>query len=384
MPDAAPERSDTRTYWDVHHAALLSRAQELKERLEDYARRRELEVGPDGFQQELEKNEILVKDPAIGKAEMTVVEGRRFIRVTHAPTELSFLFLDADSVPRDSKHLRQIIARQFFDAGSDRADGRRGRNPVVIWQRDGRTIETEFHEKPRFPSRDWWRQYWQATYKAPTSSTLRYGLFMGAVQGLLALGVGGLKLLLLGSPISLAPVVFTIVFGTAVGVYISTYRNWTYRGSAFAQLLKSALISAAFAYPVIVFTNGLLSLTLIANAVILFNIGLNNLGKVAWQAIPKMFERHQHYQAGRPLFWGFKVGDMLNQGFYLINWTLRLIALLIPTWAGYAPMTLGIGVGIGVSYWYAKRRHYPEAAQMREQPRLLLRRGRDAIRGLFR
>ena len=375
----APERADARTSWDSRKSVLLSRAQMMKDRLDDYSRRRELEIGPAEFERELEKNRIAVADPELGKAEMTVVDGRRFVRVVHAPSELSFLFLDADTISRDSRHLRQIIARQFFDAGSNRADGRRGRDPVVVWQKDGRTIETEFHEKPAFPSADWWRQYWRATYKAPTSKTLGFGLFMGGVQGLLSWGV----LLLTGTAVSLTSIAFTAAFGALIGAYMSLYRNWTYRGSALSQILKSALISLAFAYPLIILTKGLLSLTLASNILLLFNVGLNNTGKVAWQAIPKMFEKYQHYRSSLPLFWGFKLGDLLNQGSYLINWTLRLIALLIPTWTGYAPLLIGMGVALLASYWYAKLNHYPEAAQMFEKPRRLLQRGRDAVRGFF-
>jgi len=54
---------------------------------------------------------------------MTTVDGIPFIRVVHEPTQMSLLFLDVDAVSRKSKHLKQIIARQLFDAGSERKDG---------------------------------------------------------------------------------------------------------------------------------------------------------------------------------------------------------------------------------------------------------------------
>jgi hypothetical protein len=184
---------------------------------------------------------------------------------------------------------------------------------------------------------------------------------MGTAQAVLALGLAAFHLMMAGTAIAWAPIVFTLVFGTVIGTFMSTYRNWTYRGPWYSQLVKSALISAAFAYPLTLLTH---HWSVTANALILLNIGLNNAGKVAWQAIPRMFEKYHHYQAVRPLVWSFKVGDLLNQGLYLINWFLRFIALCIPTWLGYLPMLIGIVVGVIASFVYAKVNRYPEAARM--------------------
>ncbi|MBI4061567.1 MAG: hypothetical protein HY403_09065 [Elusimicrobia bacterium] len=384
-PSAAAPRRDSRRRWEANREAILGEVESLRSRLAHDAGRRLEEIGAEAFERELDKSKISVREPGLGKAVMTKVDQSRMIRVVHAPTELAFIFVDADAVPRDSRHLRQVIGRQFFDAGEDRADGRRGRSVVVAWRRDGQIDSLEFHGKPRLWSRAWWRSYWDATYKTPARGDVVFGVLMGGIQGALALGLGAVKLAMLGTPLMLAPVFFTMGFGLAIGVFISTYKNWTYRGRRVSQFLKAATISLAFAYPVVIFTQGLgaVALTgagLLTHAHVLSNVALNNVGKVAWQQIPAMGEKYRLLTG--TLFWDIKKAAAVNQGFYLINWTLRLGDLLdIP--GGKLIFLAGLPLAMAISYWYARKHGFSEAEEMRGLPARLGRRGTDAVRRII-
>jgi hypothetical protein len=205
---------------------------------------------------------------------------------------------------------------------------------------------------------------------------------MGVAQGVLVLGVAAFHLFWAGAAIAWAPIVFTAAFSAAIGVFMCTYRDWSSRGRWYSRIIKLALVSAAFAYPVILLTKGLWSVSMIGNLLVLFNVGLYNAGNVAWQALPQMFEKYRHHQAVRPLLWGFRVSDVLGQGVYLITGTLRMIALLIPTWFGYIPMLIGIVAGIVSSYWYARKNRFPEAARMIRKPLRWLQSARKALIGV--
>ncbi len=373
---AAPPRRDSQRHWQRHRETILNDVEILRSKLSRYASQQEEAIGVRAFEQELDKSKVSVQEPGLGKAVMTTVDRRRIIRVVHAPTELSLLLIDESAVSKNSRHLRRLIGRQFFDAGTERPDGRNGRATIVLWQREGAIASIEFHEKPRFWSRRWWKSYWDATYKTPDGSDMVFGITMGLLQGALALGLGELKSSMLGTPLEWTPIVFTMGFGFFICTFVSTYTNWTYRGSKISQFLKSALISLAFAYPVIISTQGLgaVALTssgLLMHAHVFSNVALNNMGKVAWQQIPVIGEKHRQFTG--KLFWKIKKSAMVNQGFYTINWTLRLADLLgIP--GGRLIFLAGLPLAMIISYWYARRHGFPEAAHMRELPARLYRR----------
>jgi len=92
---------------------------------------------------------------------------------------------------------------------------------------------------------------------------------MGTAQGVLSWIVAVLSHHLNGVPISLTPIAFTIVYGTLIGIFMSTYINWTYRGPVISQFFKSALISAIYAFPLILFTHGFAAMTLLVVALTL-------------------------------------------------------------------------------------------------------------------
>ena len=291
------------------------------------------------------------------------------------------LFLD-ESVSRDSRHLRQFLSRQFFDAGSGRKDGKRGRNSIMVWSRMGQAAEALFYEKPRPSQGAWWKHYWHATYKSPARSDFLFGGILGTLQGVLAWGLSGLKLWLWGAPLVLAPILFTAGFGFFVGTFISTYRNWTYRGHWAIRAIKLAGIGVIFSYLLIAFMSGWGALRSPGEHLrIGSNVGVNIPGKAAWAEIARIGEKHNQFR--EPLPFNIKRSAVVHQFFYHINWIFR-IAHLMGLPGGLALFIAGVPFGLWLSYLYAKKKGYPEAEEIRQRPKILARRFRDGMRRLVR
>ena len=164
---------------------------------------------------------------------------------------------------------------------------------------------------------------------------------------------------------------FSWNFPSIVGVFISTYKNWTYRGSWPRQYAKLSLLSMFFAYPMVMAIQGSAAIGLVATHVhVLSNMVLNNAGKTIWAQIPRMGDRHRQFT--KPLPGGVKRSGVMNQSFYMINWTLRL-ADLIQVPGGKIIFIGAMPLGLLLSYWYAKSHGFPEAEEMRQALRKCLR-----------
>ncbi len=407
-PAMAVPAKDSRRAWEANRGAILAQAQILRERVEALAQRRWHELGADDFQDAVEKGKIFLDDSILGRGEINSlqVDGKRvwFVRVVHAPTQLSIFFLD-QNIPRDidgvhngfasshlsiirllvkihdvlcGSHLRQIMARQVIDAGANRKDGEKGRNVVIAWerngftpwQRGGRVTVTDFREKPVYHSRAWWKAYWYATWKMPIFRDLAFGVSLGLLQGVLMY-----KVISYGGGTSLIPVMYTTFFGALIGTLISTYKNWTYRGTALSQYVKIFSISLLFAFPVeismFISAHGLSAMLHLAvlwamTSHVFFNGWINNLGKAVWAQIPRMVDSHRQF---RKLPWGIKikVGDYIYQFFYMVNWTLRSLHLVHVPHA-MAIFIAGMGIGALLAYLYAKSFNFPDADEMLQAP----------------
>ncbi len=320
--------------------------------------------GPGGLVDLMNKSAIAVETP-IGQAKMTLIDGQPFVRVAHRSTGLALLMLDEAKIAVDSGHLRRVVARQIVD---------RGRTPVLVWQRDGRVLSTEAVRRPTPLQARWWKNYWRATYQRPELSDVRLAIPTAMIHGLLTTGLQEAKSLLLGPMPALdfwAPVLFTMGFGLFISVFLQTYKNWVFRGTWLKQLLKAAVISTCFAYPVLLLTQGAGALALLATHLHLaYNVILNNLGGVVWRQIPRMADKHRIY--GSQLVLGMKKESVVYQGNYLINWTLRLGDLLhVP--GGLAVFLVSIPFGLFMAYLFAVKHGLPEAARMRAAPRSLVK-----------
>ena len=369
-------RGDWARLWDgaASRGRMIEEARALRRRVELRSEELRRELGEDGLRQQMSKGAVLIEDGS-GQAKMTLIDGHPFVRVLHKASGLSVLLLDADSISKDSAHLRRVVARQLFDGGG------RGRSSVVVWERRGEVLSTEAVSRPSPASLAWWKQYWRATYQRPSRADVKLAVGMSLVQGALALALGGLKSAL-GSPAAswtafAAPVVFTMAFGFGVGSYIVTYKNWVFRGRWLSQMAKAALISTAFAYPVLLITQGWAAVgTWLVHAHVLYNVFLNNLGGVVWRQIPRLAERHRLYAGA--YVWGVKKENLFFNLNYLINWTLRLGDLLhVP--GGLALFLASIPGAVVATYAFARWHALPEAREMRAAPGRLLRRLAAAI-----
>ncbi len=364
---AGPSRAEKD--WSLRRETVLRDATELRRRLEAWAARREAEVGPEAFREEINQDRTHIEDPLLGRAELNTIDGVRVVRVAHAPTELAVIFAESGPVSPASRHFKQVVARHHIDGGRRRRDGQTGRDLIVVWERGGNGVGEDIRPRPSPWSPAWYTDYWRATWKRPGQGDVILGLLSGAAQGLLALTLSGLKIWA-GTSTSIIwfPIIFTMAFGSVIGVFASTYINWTIRGTQRSQWVKSGVVSVLFAYPVALATFGLAALLpwtlggLLLQGHIAMNVALNNLGKVAWQQYSKMGRDNRRFNKTLPL--GINHASAVHQSLYLINWTFRLGDLMgVPL--GKAAFILSIPLARTIVLRYAERQGFPEAAEIR-------------------
>ncbi len=365
--------------WPAVRSAVLGQAARLREGLDARADEMRSKLSAAAFQEALDTNAIRHEDES-GRAELNAVDRQPVRRVVHDPTDLSVLFVDADKVSPDSAHLRQFVARQHIDAGTGRVDRKAGRDVVLVWERADKPISEQFLARPARGSLAWWKDYWHATWKRPSrTDVLVIGPVIGAgLQGGLAYGVEkALVLMHWSHGVDMLPILFTMGFGLVLGIFNSTYRNWTYRGNLRAQIAKSAVISVLFAYPVSSASHGIGYFNpatlqgLKHNASNLLNVFFNNKGKVAWQQASRMGEAHRLYAKKLPL--GINRAAVAYQLMYTINWFFRLLPLIAmhlstPVFVGAWTIFLSsIVFSRKFVKDYAQRHGFEEAAQIAQK-----------------
>lgn len=271
----------------------------------DKARR---EMGEAEFKKSVDSNLQKFKSE-MGSVRLTLIDGEVVERVRPAQSEKVFVIVDKNKVDKVSSHLLQMyIPRQHIDGGSSRIDGQRGRDVVLVWSDGHKEVSVE--EKPRPPrmSLQWWKEYAQATYKAPTKKDVYFGLFSASVQVAFAAGVSQAKVALDPSAGFLtAPLLMNAIFGSVIGTYSATYVNWVYRGGTKAdsptkirlkQIAKSSVVSVLYAYTLVMATAGgidsvsFMSLAGLQNHLHVWtNIFFNNMAKVEFAQWAKVLEK---------------------------------------------------------------------------------------------
>lgn len=273
-------------------------------------------------------NELIVTNKIFavnlhGKAELNIIDDQPFVRVTHNRTEISFLIIEENTIVLDSPHFRQYLARQHIDAGSSRSDGQHGRDVVIISRSQrlkevtnsqnpiiaGKNLDDEaiFFEQERYQKIDrpspfstrWWESYAQATYKPPSLATAKFGIFCGIAQGLLGLCVAGMKKLVDPAlAMQLAPAYLSAVWGSVIGFYVSTYKNWINRGSIFSRTMKSSVNGLLFGYSLValIHPSGIEAFSILDPAGVLLhgsiisNVVANNFAKIHWNDFVRVRE----------------------------------------------------------------------------------------------
>ena len=236
------------------------------------------QVGPEKFVADhLDTNKVVYTDPVLGKMEFTNIDGHPVGKVTHQASGVSFLIYDENEIERASKHLEQYIARQHYDAGATRKEThyvdkngkkkkiRAGRDVILmgIKTEQPNDISVEVSGRKRG-----FKNWWNATYKAPTKRNVIEGFFSGILQfgsswALAEMVAHALPGYVHGdTPLMVAG--FTFAFGTVIGIWNSFYQNWRSRGPKYVRDLKAMSLSLAYYFGVAVITGaGAQELTLI-------------------------------------------------------------------------------------------------------------------------
>ncbi len=277
-----------------------------------------------------ETGNIEFHDIELGKVVLTTIDGELVYKIRPNGTEKIFLWAPKGLISADSTHLRQYISRQFIDAGTDRSDGERGRDVVLMWADElgqGPDIKTEkttksipkvtnssvqfnYHQRPQAWTAEYFKHYWRATYKPTSASDKKLGIYCAVLQGLVMAGVNVMKVSL-GYAEAINPwtIGVIMVFGGVIGANSSTYVNWKYRkgkktDSEFKnkaiQTAKGATISVMYSVSVGIVDNSLHSLYHIAYKA--YDIVMNSYGKTEFEqwAVIKREKRADLKSVGLP------------------------------------------------------------------------------------
>lgn len=96
----------------------------------------------------------------------------------------------------------------------------------------------------------------------------------------------------------MAPLLLSGLFAAAIGVFSTTYRNWTYRGSDISKIAKMAAVSFLYAYSLALVRDGAATVFsisdpegLLLHTNILWNTALNQKGRLAWQRLGELRDK---------------------------------------------------------------------------------------------
>ncbi len=299
--------------WAQIQESVLRDAQPMVHTLSAELQKLRSRFSPSQLNENLTKNETKWEIPGF-RGELNQVDGRPMLRIVHHATRLALLYIPHD-IAEDSPHLRQIIARQHIDAGEADPKGRKpGRDTVVI-RYAGLTSDTlqtaqSLHRYfPRHPpgSPAWWNDYSAATYTTPHVGAYALASYCAALQVGAAACIGGLRVALGDGNIDFeySPMILSGLFAALIGMFASSYRVWTYRGSQTSKILKLTSIGLLYAYSLAIVRGGsatVFSITdpecLLLHATIHTNTLLNQKGRVAWQKLAEIRE-NLRYSSGQ-------------------------------------------------------------------------------------
>ncbi len=226
-------------------------------------------IGPEGLVKQLDENKIYFDDPDLGRMEFTNIDGAPLAKIVHKASGVSFLIYDENMLDRTSKHFQQYLSRQHYDAGMTRRvkkyvdqNGkthkiRMGRDAVLMSIKDMGDADMSRPESriELAPRKRGFRNWWQATYKAPTGKDVLLGISSGIAQfasiGALATGLAWLlpDYSAHGAPLMTAA--FSLAYGSLFGIWCSFYHNWRNRGSRGQIFLKNMAVSMGYYFGVV-------------------------------------------------------------------------------------------------------------------------------------
>ncbi|MDZ4676975.1 MAG: hypothetical protein SGI74_05635 [Oligoflexia bacterium] len=371
LESQTPDAISSGLEWSDNKEELVKDLLDLNVEIHNLADKLKRRYGKERLKDLVNKNEVVIRRNGFGKAELNACDGVYFVRVVHDQSKTAILIIPkktrsnpSQGVDPNSAHLRQIIARQHIEANET------GRNVVKMWLIGDRILETQYLPKD---AAQYWRDYFYAKWKKPTTADFTMSLFAGAfMQGSLAIVATALKANIDPAyDFSWYPVVLTSIFGIGVGTFISTYKNWTRTGTPTMRKFKSSAVSLMFSYALVVGMNpqgvvaGLEGFNpfhwsgLTKNLTLLINAGVSNHTKDYWYQLQRFREElRENTKDFKPniYIWnpsngwhkkqfdtGWKQASLEHQIVYLVPWMLNVLQVMglvvgdvfgikIPTW----------------------------------------------------
>lgn len=212
-------------------------------------------LGEDKFFEELKKDLIVYKINSSTQVRFGLTGKNILVNLLTNDGKLSTLFIDLDKITQEDPFLQRYIAKQKLNFGN---------NVLIIKEQGGELVGAEYMPHPTFFSAQWWRDFIKSVWVKPQKGDVVLGALCGIYQGSLTICLNLAKNLLAEQgPIdvmttiaaSQSAALMTTIFATTIGTFCSLYRNLIYVGPKYQRILKSSIISLAFAYSFFLLTN---------------------------------------------------------------------------------------------------------------------------------
>lgn len=345
----------------TNFGTILEQASQMVVEYEAFIDQKRIEFS-DTFDEMVDKgDERLKHSNDFQKAQITYINRQPIYRVVDLRTGDSILFADPDHIDSESAHFKQYVARQHRYAGTT------GRNVVLIWTKGGlgEAKEIELKPKPKVTQKLWWKEFWQAIYAKPEKADITLAAICAVTQATAAGCMSLAQYALDKSPqahFDYRPAALSAMFGISIGIFSTTYRNFTSQGTRVGRVIKSSFNSVLFAYSLSIWQEGgihhlsmldlgnttqtaMQAITMagvLANASILSNVVLNNYSKDYWNDPIRMREKMGINKGpfkvtfpswipgigGKTWEPGFKRQSFEFQMIYLVPFTIRLADLI--------------------------------------------------------
>ena len=253
---------------------ILLRAAKANLEIEKKVAQKKQEHGEAGLSRLLATDDAdLIIENKTEKSQPTTIDKQIISRVVLTDKDLTVVTVNPDRINSGSQHLKQYIARQLIDANQGK-----GHDVLLVWSKKSDLTEVEGVEYFRRPGNlvERWKTYKISVYTPPshgdkyvvTPYSLRWQLSMVTAVNLAAVTMHNVSL---GAPIDWnlshwsgqgwlwAPMVLTTVFCIPLGIWSSTYRNFTQNqnDTKIKRVLKRSIVAFLYAEAMLASLHGL-------------------------------------------------------------------------------------------------------------------------------
>lgn len=397
-----PVKIAAATYFQENQDQVLSDIRKLAVSLEKHLENKRIELGSAKMDDMIfkgAKDTLMVTDSAVGWAEPTTIDNVRLTRVVHQESGIVFAIVPKELKNMDTPHWKRFLARQNTVAGKD------GR-PVIVIQLDssledftrnntdntalGAIDRLLYHPKP-IGFKEKLSANWNAIWAGhPDRSMVGMAALFTGGQVVISSVLGAIQMAQPGGSFHYEPVALSALFGMAIGSYSPTWKNFTtMTKSPFQRMLRTALLSYAFAYSLTIWMDGgvqNLSILdpqgLFIHAMIWTNVIVNNYTKDSWTWFTRIREdmgmnrgivEHRLFKRFK-----FKKTAFEYQGINLGSYTLKMLDLIhlsVPlSVMNNMNVPLGKALFISSAIWvqylalrYAKKLNYERTPEIKAQ-----------------